>query len=75
VRHEPSFPIIGSTVILEVDAEHVTPGEPEGSPYVDIATRTVSPGTPVVATAVPYFLWDNRDGRGMRVWLPSIPNS
>ncbi|WP_211219900.1 glycoside hydrolase family 127 protein [Glaciibacter superstes] len=75
VRHEPSFPIIGSTVILEVDAEHVTPEEREGSPYFDIATRTVSRGTPVVATAVPYFLWDNRDGRGMRVWLPSIQDS
>jgi hypothetical protein len=22
------------------------------------------------AVAVPYFQWDNRDGRSMRVWMP-----
>jgi len=27
-------------------------------------------GEPVTATALPYFQWDNRDGRAMRVWLP-----
>jgi uncharacterized protein len=21
-------------------------------------------------TAIPYFQWDNRDGRAMRVWIP-----
>ena len=25
---------------------------------------------PVTAIAIPYFQWDNRDGRGMRVWMP-----
>ena len=27
--------------------------------------------TPVTVTAVPYFQWDNRDGRAMRVWMPT----
>jgi len=27
-------------------------------------------GDQVTATAIPYFQWDNRDGRAMRVWLP-----
>jgi DUF1680 family protein len=26
--------------------------------------------TPVTAIAIPYFQWDNRDGRPMRVWMP-----
>jgi len=26
---------------------------------------------PVTAVAIPYFQWDNRDGRPMRVWLPA----
>ena len=25
---------------------------------------------PVTAIAIPYFQWDNRDGRAMRVWIP-----
>ena len=29
------------------------------------------PGSgPVTAIAIPYFQWDNRDGRPMRVWMP-----
>jgi hypothetical protein len=27
----------------------------------------------VAAVAVPYFQWDNRDGRAMRVWMPLSP--
>jgi uncharacterized protein len=30
-------------------------------------------GTPVTAIAIPYFQWDNRDGRAMRVWMPRAP--
>jgi len=26
--------------------------------------------TPVTGIAIPYFQWDNRDGRPMRVWMP-----
>jgi DUF1680 family protein len=28
---------------------------------------------PVTAVAIPYFQWDNRDGRAMRVWIPRAP--
>jgi hypothetical protein len=28
------------------------------------------PGSPVTAIAIPYFQWDNRDGKPMRVWMP-----
>jgi hypothetical protein len=24
----------------------------------------------MAAVAVPYFQWDNRDGRAMRIWMP-----
>lgn len=27
-------------------------------------------GAPATAIAIPYFQWDNRDGRAMRVWMP-----
>jgi hypothetical protein len=27
----------------------------------------------VAAVALPYFQWDNRDGRPMRVWVPAGP--
>jgi DUF1680 family protein len=30
-----------------------------------------APGTPVDLTAVPYFLWANRDPGAMRVWIPT----
>ena len=26
---------------------------------------------PATAIAIPYFQWDNRDGRAMRIWIPS----
>ncbi len=28
------------------------------------------PARPQTAIAIPYFQWDNRDGRPMRVWMP-----
>jgi hypothetical protein len=49
---------IGQTIEVTAEARHLPPG-PSGAP-----------GTPVTAIAVPYFQWDNRDGRPMRVWLP-----
>jgi DUF1680 family protein len=27
---------------------------------------------PVTVIAIPYFQWDNRDGRGMRVWMRRV---
>jgi uncharacterized protein len=64
-----SLPGIGPTVVLETDAVHQAPTEPEGLPY----SPHPDPGPadrPATAVAVPYFQWDNRDGRAMRIWMP-----
>jgi hypothetical protein len=34
--------------------------------------RLLPADTPVTAIAIPYFQWDNRDGRPMRVWMPRV---
>ncbi|HEY0716448.1 MAG TPA: beta-L-arabinofuranosidase domain-containing protein, partial [Streptosporangiaceae bacterium] len=51
-----TLPEIGRTVLVEADAKPMA---------------VAGAGTQR-ATAVPYFQWDNRDGRPMRVWLPAI---
>jgi uncharacterized protein len=33
--------------------------------------RILPADTPITAIAIPYFQWDNRDGRAMRVWMPA----
>jgi len=44
----------------------------EGLPYTAPPAGSAPDGARrLVATAVPYFQWDNRDGRAMRVWLPA----
>ena len=46
-------------------------GQPERPAAAGAAGRPVTAaGQPVTAAAIPYFQWDNRDGRAMRVWLP-----
>ena len=49
-----TLPGVGRTIVI-------TAG---GAPSADPA------GDQVKATAIPYFQWDNRDGRPMRVWVP-----
>ena len=72
-----TLPGIGRTVVVEVSAAAMGAGSPEGLPYAaqppDTAQPPAGPGgvRRLTATAVPYFQWDNRDGRAMRVWLPS----
>jgi len=64
-----SIPDVGPTVVLEADAVHLSPTEPEGLPYLahpDAGTDDHR----ATAVAVPYFQWDNRDGRAMRIWMP-----
>jgi DUF1680 family protein len=38
---------------------------------VQVPAVALPSADPVTAVAVPYFQWDNRDGRPMRVWLPT----
>jgi hypothetical protein len=49
-----ALPGVGSTVVITASA---APSAGRG-------------GDQVTATAIPYFQWDNRDGRPMRVWVP-----
>jgi uncharacterized protein len=53
-----TLPGIGQTIEVTVDGVHLPP-----------PPRT-TPRTSVAAIAIPYFQWDNRDGRSMRVWMP-----
>ncbi len=66
-----TLPEVGQTVLVETEARPLRAGRPGELPYPP-AFPPQSPGTAQRATAVPYFQWDNRDGRPMRVWLPAI---
>jgi uncharacterized protein len=72
VVDQPAHPVLGRTVLLEVDAAALaSPADATGPAYSTempqpaVASRTT-------AIAVPYFQWDNRDGGAMRVWLPEL---
>jgi DUF1680 family protein len=62
-------PGVGPTVLVEAAAVHLPPAA--GQLYHQAAGGDAA-GEPATATALPYFQWDNRDGRPMRVWLPAI---
>jgi DUF1680 family protein len=67
-----TLPEVGRTIIIESDAVQlppVAPGEPLYSTRPD-GDNGANGGGPATAVAVPYFQWDNRDGRAMRVWMP-----
>jgi uncharacterized protein len=49
-----TLPGVGSTIVITASA----------------AASAAPAGDQVTATAIPYFQWDNRDGRSMRVWVP-----
>jgi len=53
-----TLPGIGQTIEVTADCVHLPP------------PPRVTPRTPVTAIAIPYFQWDNRDGRAMRAWIP-----
>lgn len=62
---------VGRTVAIETDASAVSQPS-NGSLYSTQPSAALSTVTPTTATAVPYFQWDNRDGRAMRVWMPVL---
>jgi uncharacterized protein len=66
------LPGIGASVVIDTEAVPRTSGRPGSWPY-QAAPGDAGTGDPVTVTAVPYFQWDNRDGRPMRVWLPYTP--
>ena len=69
-----TVPDAGPTVLIEAAAIHNPAPSASGLPYQqdpEATTPAAHPaGDQVIATAIPYFQWDNRDGRAMRVWLP-----
>jgi len=68
------LPGIGATVVLDTDAVQRTTSAPGSWPY-RANPADAGDGQHITATAVPYFQWDNRDGRPMRVWLPQVPTT
>jgi hypothetical protein len=71
------LPGAGPAVLAGARATHHPAPSAPGLPYQqdpEATTPAASPaGDQVTATAIPYFQWDNRDGRAMRVWLPPAP--
>jgi hypothetical protein len=63
-----TVPGIGETIQLTAPAVILSPAD--GAVSRAVPTVDGDPPTPVTAVAIPYFQWDNRDGRAMRVWLP-----
>jgi uncharacterized protein len=64
-----SVPGLGPTSAVDADAVQLPPAGHDVLPYLPQPdTRTA--GRPVTAVAIPYFQWDNRDGRAMRIWMP-----
>jgi hypothetical protein len=62
---------VGPTVLVEAAAAEGAAPRPGGLPYRE---RPDAPAAvSVAAVALPYFQWDNRDGRPMRVWVPAGP--
>jgi uncharacterized protein len=74
-----TVPDVGPSMLIEAaalrrhDRSHPTP-RASGLPYRQASNASAVAANPagelVVATAIPYFQWDNRDGRAMQVWLP-----
>jgi len=63
-----TVPGIGETIQLTAPAVILSPAA--GAVSRALPTTDDEPSPPVTAVAIPYFQWDNRDGRAMRVWLP-----
>jgi uncharacterized protein len=79
-----TLPGVGSTILIRASAVHRAQPQPPGLPYHAASGAQASgaqasgaqasgdaEGEPVTATAIPYFQWDNRDGRPMQVWIPT----
>ena len=60
---------VGSTVVVRAEAAILPPVSDGGLPYRS-GPGAGAVGVPAAAVAIPYFQWDNRDGRAMRVWMP-----
>ena len=68
-ERDVALPGVGSTVVVRAEAAILPPVSDGGLPYRS-GPDTGAVGVPAAAVAIPYFQWDNRDGRAMRVWMP-----
>ena len=70
-----TVPGVGDTVLVRAGAVRRAAPQQAGLPYHAAADEAQasgdSGGDQVTATAIPYFQWDNRDGRPMKVWIPA----
>jgi hypothetical protein len=64
-----SVPGVGPTVAVDASAVQLPPASDDGLPYLP-QPDTSTAEQPATAVAIPYFQWDNRDGRAMRIWMP-----
>jgi len=65
------LPGVGPTVLVEASAAEAAAPRAGGLPYRERPDEPAA--VSVAAAALPYFQWDNRDGRPMRVWVPRGP--
>jgi uncharacterized protein len=68
-ERDADLPEVGAAVTVAVAAERLAPAERAGLPFA-ASPDTGAAGAPATAVAIPYFQWDNRDGRAMRIWMP-----
>jgi hypothetical protein len=68
-ERDVTLPDVGSTVLVRAEAAILPPVSDGGLPYRG-GPDAGAVGVPATAVAIPYFQWDNRDGRAMRVWMP-----
>jgi uncharacterized protein len=68
-ERDVTLPGVGSTVVVRAEAAILPPVSDGGLPYRG-GPGSGAVGVPAAAVAIPYFQWDNRDGRAMRVWMP-----
>ncbi|MDX2840068.1 glycoside hydrolase family 127 protein [Streptomyces ipomoeae] len=70
VKHRPDL-LGGVTTVVATGARRRIPDEPWW-PYASLDTAVPVPdGDPVELTAIPYYVWANREDGSMRVWLPT----
>ncbi|SDU66712.1 glycoside hydrolase family 127 protein [Jiangella alkaliphila] len=73
VRRESSPGLPGPVTVVDTAADVLAAPSRAGLPYGTGHAAEPAVKAQVTARAVPYHLWDNRDGGAMRVWLPRSP--
>jgi DUF1680 family protein len=67
-ERETALPGLTGAVAVTVPSTLLRPAAEAA--YAAQPDASAGMGQPITTVAIPYFLWDNRDGQAMRVWLP-----